>query len=339
MRYRYEKGLTKNQRYADSLWKGGTVAAIAVNPVYIGDMEQGTQKEAMYMGIKKYKPQKAERIYVSGTHEPIIDRKLFNKVQELAGERKQKYFEGKEKFKGIERKENKLTGILFCGDCGRRLKSHRLVDKRGGNVKVYYKYLCPNSEAYGEKFCKKKVMKMQDMEEAVEAALRVHIKLFLDTKEVLQGLNRTVQAEQIQGSYKKQMAEARKRMERAQSMNTSLYSDYADGLLNERDYLFAKKKYVMEAEEMAQKLSELAAVQATYEAEYAGNESMAEAMEKYAGFGELSSEVAHALIKRIVFFGKGRIEIEYTFSDEMEALMELAEGRKGEISCMQEAVR
>ena len=339
MRYRYEKGLTKNQRYADSLWKGGTVAAIAVNPVYIGDMEQGTQKEAMYMGIKKYKPQKAERIYVSGTHEPIIDRKLFNKVQELAGERKQKYFEGKEKFKGIERKENKLTGILFCGDCGRRLKSHRLVDKRGGNVKVYYKYLCPNSEAYGEKFCKKKVMKMQDMEEAVEAALRVHIKLFLDTKEVLQGLNRTAQAKQIQGSYKKQMAEARKRMERAQSMNTSLYSDYADGLLNERDYLFAKKKYVMEAEEMAQKLSELAAVQATYEAEYAGNESMAEAMGKYAGFGELSSEVAHALIKRIVFFGKGRIEIEYTFSDEMEALMELAEGRKGEISCMQEAVR
>ena len=339
MRYKYEKGLIKNQRYADSLWNDGTIAAMIINPVYIGDMEQGTQKEVMHMGIKKYKPQKSERIYVAGTHEPIIDRKLFNKVQELAGERKQKYFEGKEKLKGIERKENKLTGILFCGDCGRRLKYHRLVDKRGGNVKVYYNYLCPNSEAYGEKFCKKKMIKMQDMEEAVEAALRVHIKLFLDTKEVLQGLNRTVQAEQIQGSYKKQMAEARKRMERAQSMNTSLYSDYADGLLNERDYLFAKKKYVMEAEEMAQKLSELAAVQATYEAEYAGNESMAEAMEKYAGFGELSSEVAHALIKRIVFLGKGRIEIEYTFSDEMEALMELAEGRKGEISCMQEAVR
>lgn len=128
-------------------------------------------------------------------------------------------------------------------------------------------------------------------------------------------------------------------MERAQSMNTSLYSDYADGLLNERDYLFAKKKYVREAGEMAQRLSELAAVQATYEAEYAGTGSMAETMGKYADFKELSSEIIHALIKRIVFFGKGRIEIEYPFSDEMEAFLELAEGRKGEISCMQEAMQ
>ena len=338
MRYKYEKGLTNNKRYADGLWNDSTVAAIIINPVYIGDMEQGTQKEAMYMGIKKYRPQKSERIYVAGTHEPIISRELFYKVQELIEGRKQRYFECREKYRDIERKENKFDNILFCGDCGGRLKLCRQAVERNGAVRVHYKYICPNSESYGEKFCRKKKIKMQDLEEAVEAALRVHIRLFLDTKEVLQQLNRTVQAEQIQGSYKKQMAETRKRMERAQSMNTSLYSDYTDGLLNERDYLFAKKKYVMEAEEMAQRLSELSAVQATYEAEYSGNGSMAETIEKYADFKELSSEMIHALIKRIVFFGEGKIEIEYTFSDEMEAFLELAEGRKGEISCMQEAI-
>lgn len=126
-------------------------------------------------------------------------------------------------------------------------------------------------------------------------------------------------------------------MERAQSMNSSLYSDYADGLLNERDYLFAKKKYVREAEEMAQKLSELAALQATYEAEYAGDSGMSETIGRYADFRELSSEMVHALIKRIVFFGEGRIEIEYTFADEMKELVELAESRKGEVSWKQKA--
>ena len=65
---------------------------------------------------------------------------------------------------------------------------------------------------------------------------------------------------------------------------------------------------------------------------------MAETIEKYAGFKEFSSEIVHALIKRIIFFGEGRIEIEYAFSDEMETFLELAEGRKGEISCMQEAI-
>lgn len=336
MRYKYEKGLTKNERYADSLWNDGTVAAMIVNPVYIGDMEQGMQREAMYMGIKKYKPRKSERIYVAGTHEPIVSRKLFGKVQELIEERKQKYFEGKEKYRRIERKENKFSGILFCGDCGGRMKLRSLVDDRSGSVKVYYDYTCPNSESYGEKFCRRKKIKMQDLEEAVEAALRLHIKLFLDTKKVLQGLNRTAQAKQIQENYRRQMAETRSRMERAQSMNSSLYSDYADGLLNERDYLFAKKKYVKEAEEMAQKFSELAALQETYEAGYAGNTGMAETIGQYVDFQELSPEMVHALIGKIVFFGEGRIEIEYAFDDELKGFAELAESRKGEVSWIQE---
>ena len=172
---------------------------------------------------------------------------------------------------------------------------------------------------------------MQDLEEAVGAALRMHVNLFLDTKEVLQKLNRTEQAKKVQ------MAETRSRMERAQSMNSSLYSDYADGLLNERDYLFAKKKYVKEAEELAQKLSELAAVQATYEAEYAGSGGMAETIGQYADFQELSLEMVHALIKKIVFFGEGRIEIEYTFDDELKGFAELAESRKGEVLWIQKA--
>lgn len=338
MRYKYEKGLTKNKRYADSLWNDGTIAAMIVNPVYIGDMEQGLQKEAMHMGIKKHRIKKEDRIYVSGTHEPVVSRELFDRVQKLVEERKQRYFEGKEKYSSIERKDSKFDSILFCGDCGGRLKFCRQAGTRNGKVKVYYKYICPNSDAYGEKFCKKKCIKMQDLEEAVEAALRMHMKLFLDTKEVLQRLNRTAQAKQIKTDYRRQITDTRNRLERAQSMNSNLYNDYADGLLSERDYLFAKQKYVKEAENLTQKLSELAAMQTTYEAEYAGSQDFAKIMEQYAGFEELTSDIVHALISRIVFFGEGRIEIEYAFADELKAFVELAESREEEIACMRQAV-
>ncbi len=334
MRYKYEKGLTKNKRYADGLWNDNTIAAIILNPVYIGDMEQGIQKEAMYMGIKKHKPEKSGRIYVAGTHEPVVSRELFDKVQELVEERKQRIIADRKKYGSVGKRENKFSHIIFCGDCGGRLGFHRHVKKYpSGKIHVYYDYFCPNSESYGEKFCKRKRIKMQDLEEAVGAALRMHINLFLDTKAVMENLNRTAQAKQIQDGYRRQMAETRSRMERAQSMNSSLYSD---GLLNERDYLYAKRKYVKEAEELAQKLSELAAAQATYEAEYAGSGGMAETIGQYAGFQELSAEIVHALVKRIVFFGEGRVEIEYTFADEMKEFVELAESRKGEVLCTKE---
>ena len=338
MRYKYEKGLTKNKRYAESLWNDGTIATMIVNPVYIGDMEQGIQKEAMHMGIKKHIIKKEDRIYVAGTHEPVVSRELFDKVQELIEERKQKVIASRGKYDNVEKKENKFDRILFCGDCGGRLKFYRRVDNRSGIAKVYYAYLCPNSEAYGEKFCKKKRIKLQDLEQAVENALRMHMKLFLDTKEVLQSLNRTAQAKQIKTDYRRQITDTKNRLERAQSMNSNLYNDYADGLLSERDYLFAKQKYVKEAENLAQKLSELAAMQTTYEAEYAGGQDFAKVMERYAGFEELTSDIIHALISRIVFFGEGRIEIEYAFADELKAFVELAESRKEEISCMQQAV-
>ncbi len=79
-------------------------------------------------------------------------------------------------------------------------------------------------------------------------------------------------------------------------------------------------------------------MQTTYETEYAGGQDFAKIMEQYAGFEELTSDMAHALIRRIVFFGEGRIEIEYAFDDELKALVELAESRKEEIACMQRAV-
>ena len=120
-------------------------------------------------------------------------------------------------------------------------------------------------------------------------------------------------------------------------MNSTLYNDYADGILSERDYLYAKKKYAAEAEELSQRLKELSGMQATYEDGYSGDGKMAEVMGQYADFQELTPELAHALVRRIVFYGGDRVEIEFTFADEMEAFLKLTEQRKGEASWTQEA--
>lgn len=64
--------------------------------------------------------------------EPVVSRELFDRVQQLVGERKKQYFEAKEKYENIERKDSKFDNILFCGDCGGRLKfSRQAVTRRG----------------------------------------------------------------------------------------------------------------------------------------------------------------------------------------------------------------
>lgn len=51
-----------------------------------------------------------------------------------------------------------------------------------------------------------------------------------------------------------------------------------DALLSEKNYLYAMQKYVKEAENLIQRLSELAALQNTYQREYAENPDMVHAL-------------------------------------------------------------
>lgn len=106
-----------------------------------------------------------------------------------------------------------------------QIKSYRFFvpDKKQDVVFSYKprKYICQNSDFYGEQFCKKKSIRVQDLETVVEAALRMYTKLFLDTKEVLQRFDGTSQAMQIKIDYKRQIADTNGRLEHAQSMNSN----------------------------------------------------------------------------------------------------------------------
>lgn len=76
-------------------------------------------------------------------------------------------------------------------------------------------------------------------------------------------------------------------------------------------------------------------MQTTYEAGYAGGHDFAKIMGQYADFQKLTPDMVHTLINRVIFFG----EVEYAFSDEMTAFVELVESRKGEIACMQQEMQ
>lgn len=331
MRYKFEKGRVKNASFEKKMWVDNTIAFIIVNPVYVGDMEQRSRQQSLYMGIKKHNVKKEDRIYVPDTHEPIISRELFDKVQRIVAERKQTFKDARAKNSHIKSPKNKFDHIIFCGDCGVRMAYRRSFDSRLKNKKPSYIYVCPNSNAYGEKYCKKKMVSKKVMETAVEMDLRLHIRLFLNAKELLQKLNKTAAARKTRHKYTQSINETKSKLERARSIGSALYNDYAGGVLSERDYLFAKQKYLFDEENLTQKLVELTAERETYEPRYTENRDYSKLIEKFADFSELNADVIGALINRITVVSKTKIEIEYSFDDELKKLIELTEKRKAEL--------
>ncbi len=121
------------------VWVDTTVKSILQNRIYIGDTVQGKTKKINYKLKKVVKNKESDYIIVENTHEPIIDRDIFEQVQSLLP-------------KNVKRPEKKrfylLDGLLYCGDCKHRI-TIRYQNKTGRSYttcdyyRTYSKYhLC-----------------------------------------------------------------------------------------------------------------------------------------------------------------------------------------------------
>ncbi len=76
---RYKQSKMRNS----TLWKYFAISDMLVNEIYIGNMVQGKYGSVSYKTKQNNPRPKAEWYIVEGTHEPIIDRELWDRVQAL----------------------------------------------------------------------------------------------------------------------------------------------------------------------------------------------------------------------------------------------------------------
>lgn len=91
------------------LWSSERISEMLQNETYIGNMVQGKTVKISYKSKKCLRQDREHWIVVEGTHEPLIDTEVFQKVQMLVKSRKhtksRKY-------------DFLLRGLIFCHECG-----------------------------------------------------------------------------------------------------------------------------------------------------------------------------------------------------------------------------
>lgn len=121
IRYRQPKGK------GSTLWKYFAISNMLTNEIYIGNMVQGKYGSISYK-TKQNKPRpKEEWIRTEGTHEPIIEQELWERVQKMLAERAKPFPSG-------------TIGLFArkarCAECGYTLRSSKTKGK--------YYLQCPN---------------------------------------------------------------------------------------------------------------------------------------------------------------------------------------------------
>lgn len=331
MMYRYKKGIDKTDKYANVPWDGSLIKCILSNVAYIGDMEQGYQKGSFYKGIKDHRQKKEKHIYVPNTHEPIISKEAFYKVQELLEESKEKYEKNKCKYEDIKRKEDIFKGIIYCGDCNIKLSFYRRSWKGNTGLHHYYTYLCRNRAYIGNDKCPKKNIKLEVLEDTIRVLIESHVNNLIDKQKVLSELNKTEHFKSKTVNLNMSIKALKEENSVLNARIGNLYGDYQDDIISEQEYLDLKQHFTENKSKNEQKIKQLEDEISFLSENVCVNKQMGEAIENYRLSKELTPEIIKSFISKIIVYAGKRIEVEYVFSDCLNLLEGMIAERRKEL--------
>ena len=148
-KYKKMKKITDAYEY----WNTDRIKCILTNRVYKGDMVQHKTANISYKSKKKIYIPKEKQVIMENTHEPIIDKETFEKVQKKftrKSDNKRKY-------------QHLLKDYIYCEHCGRKLSI--AVAKRKTTVDSY-KVVCPLYEK-DHNLCYKRYIDYRELEECI----------------------------------------------------------------------------------------------------------------------------------------------------------------------------
>ena len=111
--YKYQKGIKlniiSNKPREEIKWNPNAIKSILTNEIYIGNLIQGKRTTISYKNHKIINNKKEKWIKVENTHEAIIDKETFNKVQKLI----------KQNTRPLKKtgKIHLLSGKIYCKEC------------------------------------------------------------------------------------------------------------------------------------------------------------------------------------------------------------------------------
>ena len=286
--YKRRQGLRYQQpkRKNSTLWKYFAISNMLVNEVYIGNMIQGKTGSVSYK-TKQCKPRpKSEWYTVENTHEPIIDRDLWNKVQALIAQRAKPFDTGNI---GLFARKAR------CANCGYTMLSSKTSPQRGSQH-----YLQCSNRHVAKDACIGSFISVDRLEKMVIAEIKKLAAEYLDRDELEQKIEF---CDTLKGQKKRLTADLhayeRKAAEYSKGIR-ELYLDKVKGLLSENDYVEMSRDFVSERDRLERVIAEGEKQLAALEYKIEAGDNRLEIIEQYTNLDHLTRDIVEELIDYIL---------------------------------------
>ena len=253
-------------------------------------------------------------------HEPIIEKELFEKAQGLR--------------KVDTRVQNSGTlsmwaGILKCADCGRAMHKKYCKNKSGT---VYEYYICGTYRKKSNKLCTKHTLKVEELEKAVLEAIKLHIKLLVDTEKLLEQIN-TSNTKKLANENIENIKKAKeKEIEKLNNLKRCLYEDWKNEYITKEEYLEYKQKYEQDIEKIKEIIVNLDKQKEKQKEIINGNSLWIERFKEHKNITELDRDIITELIDYIEVHEDKKITIHFKFMNELDEILEYINEKNAVIS-------
>ena len=318
-RLHYIRGEMKAERFANAIWHVPIVKIILRSKTYLGHTIQGQRKNDLSSGKKCRTVPEKDWAIAYNTHEPLIDEEIFYKVQEIGEARHKEHKERSGKFDDLGTTPNVLMGLVYCAECHCPMIRYKSVSERCGHR--YYTYIC-RSHAENPRSCPKRNLHEKVLMEVLWACLQQEIKLAGDMAEQVKAYSRSPEIIGQKHALSRRVSDAKQAVARYQRLYDSLYQNYVDKLMDEREYTEMKRQYRSEVERAQNRVEELEQQLSSLSAQTISNPWL-QSFTQFARDSHLTASMAHALIERVEVDANENITICLKYQDKYRELAAL----------------
>lgn len=299
-----------------AVWTAKAVTRILTNEVYTGVLVQGKQTTPNHKVKVRQEVDEIDWIRVENAHESLIDRVLFDIVQNLMGR--------DTRTSPNETQVFPLSGLVYCGDCGHPMvrKTSRYTKKeKADTAQTYGYFLC--SEKCGKGGCSWHRISENDLMGAVLGAVNLHIQKVLDVQEALKQIENAPSRQLMIQKYLERLSMKEEERKKAERLKIGIYEDLKDGLLDKEEYQKLKAEFDSRIAEADAAVKELKRQITELEGSRSANAPWMSYFQQFGRLEQLTRWAAAIIINKILVYEDNRIKITFNFEADLNRIQEI----------------
>lgn len=270
-------------------WSSTVVVDVLERMDYLGHTVNFKTHRKSYKQKKKIENDKSEWKIFENTHEPIIDKSTFDIVQKIRANRKRPTKMGEMPM---------FSGILYCADCGKKLSFHR----RANDPDTKHNFVCSNYRSDTHN-CSMHYIRNVVVEQLVLENLREvvsYVKAYED-EFVQMVMDADIKQKSKELAKKKRvLSDKEKRYTQLDGLFQHIYEDNVSGKLSDERFVKLSQGYEAEQKDLQSEIEALRMELSQEKQQSVNVKSFLSTVKKYTEIPELTSEIVHEFIDRII---------------------------------------